>query len=332
MIDPFLGINKVFSLVIQEERQREVALSYSNNLAMPIETSVALVSKIDVNSQGAVNKQPNFHRERPTCTHRGLLGHVVEKCYKIHGYSLGYISGYKSNRTRIAAGPHGHSCNPHGHSCNPYGHSAHKVQEFLENNYAHSLAITSEQCKQLLALIQPFATNPASPQVSHSPSIFATLNLHPISTAINTILSHVARFESYTPLIVLEPNLTSESSSAISPATANSPASLFATPSPALNPQIDLNSSLLTVPLTPTPTYILHHPMTTRVQDGTRKPKPFPNYKLYFSTKHPLMALHSQSPSYDLSLTPTKYSEAAQSSHWQQAMQDEFTALQANQT
>jgi hypothetical protein len=58
MIDHFLRINKVFSLVIQEERQREVALSYSNNLAMPIamlvEISVALVSKTDLSLQGKV--------------------------------------------------------------------------------------------------------------------------------------------------------------------------------------------------------------------------------------------------------------------------------------
>jgi hypothetical protein len=43
MIDPFLGINKVFSLVIQEERQREVALSYSNNLTMPVAMPVELL-------------------------------------------------------------------------------------------------------------------------------------------------------------------------------------------------------------------------------------------------------------------------------------------------
>ena len=129
MIDPFPRINKVFSLVIQEKRQREVAFSYSNNLAMPVETSAALVSKTDVNSQGKVYKQPNFRRERPTCTHCGLLGHVIEKCFKIHGY----LPGYKSNRTRIASGPS--------------GHFAHQVQEFSENNPTPPLAITFEQCK-----------------------------------------------------------------------------------------------------------------------------------------------------------------------------------------
>jgi hypothetical protein len=68
LIDPFPGINKVFSLVIQEERQREVATSYSMPaimpIAMPVETTT-LVSKTEVPSQGKVYRQkPNFRRER----------------------------------------------------------------------------------------------------------------------------------------------------------------------------------------------------------------------------------------------------------------------------
>jgi hypothetical protein len=78
-----------------------------------------------------------------------LLGHVVKKCFKIHKYLPNYIPGYKSNRTRIVVGPP-------VHSYNPFGHSAHQVQEFSENNPPPPpLAITSEQCKHLLALIQP---------------------------------------------------------------------------------------------------------------------------------------------------------------------------------
>ncbi|XP_010490457.1 PREDICTED: uncharacterized protein LOC104768231 [Camelina sativa] len=32
---------------------------------------------------------------RPLCTHYGMTGHVVQKCYKLHGYPPGYIPGYK---------------------------------------------------------------------------------------------------------------------------------------------------------------------------------------------------------------------------------------------
>ena len=95
-------------------------------IAMPVETT-ALVSKTEVSSQGKVYKQqPNFGRERPTCTRCGLLGHVVEKCYKLNGYPLGYTLGYKSNIARTAAAP------PTQFTSYTQGHAAHQVQEFSE--------------------------------------------------------------------------------------------------------------------------------------------------------------------------------------------------------
>jgi hypothetical protein len=44
------------------------------------------------------------------------------------------------------------------------------------------------------------------------------------------------------------------------------------------------------------------------------------------------MALHSHLNSTSLPLTPSRFSQAVTSPHWQQVMQEEFTALQANQT
>jgi hypothetical protein len=81
-------------------------------------------------------------------------------------------------------------------------------------------------------------------------------------------------------------------------------------------------------PAAPLPT----HPMTTRLRDGTRRSKPFPNYKLYSSTKHPLLALHTSATSADLPPTPTRFSQAAKSHHWIKAMTEEFAALQTNHT
>ncbi|KAJ1410690.1 hypothetical protein SESBI_21711 [Sesbania bispinosa] len=36
------------------------------------------------------SKSKNGKKDRPTCTHCGLLGHNVDKCYKIHGYPPGH--------------------------------------------------------------------------------------------------------------------------------------------------------------------------------------------------------------------------------------------------
>ena len=41
---------------------------------------------------GAVGKG----KERPTCTHCGKIGHTVDKCYKKHGFPLGFEFKNKS--------------------------------------------------------------------------------------------------------------------------------------------------------------------------------------------------------------------------------------------
>jgi hypothetical protein len=34
--------------------------------------------------------KPNYRKDHPTCSHCGAAGHTVEKCYKVHGYPLGF--------------------------------------------------------------------------------------------------------------------------------------------------------------------------------------------------------------------------------------------------
>ena len=38
-------------------------------------------------------------KERPICTHCGYIGHTIDKCYKLHGYSPSYKPRHKSNST-----------------------------------------------------------------------------------------------------------------------------------------------------------------------------------------------------------------------------------------
>ena len=35
-------------------------------------------------------KGGNSKKERPICIYCGLIGHIVDKCYKLHGYPSGY--------------------------------------------------------------------------------------------------------------------------------------------------------------------------------------------------------------------------------------------------
>ncbi|KAL5579742.1 hypothetical protein UlMin_012184 [Ulmus minor] len=78
MLDPLPSINKVFSLVIQEERQRGL-ISYC----------FTSVSSPNIAAFGVATGNYNPYkrrRDKPLCTHCGFLGHTIDKCYNIHGY------------------------------------------------------------------------------------------------------------------------------------------------------------------------------------------------------------------------------------------------------
>uniref|UniRef100_A0A7N2MSN6 CCHC-type domain-containing protein n=1 Tax=Quercus lobata TaxID=97700 RepID=A0A7N2MSN6_QUELO len=62
---------------------------------MQLDTVAALASAL------AAKNVKNFKKGRPQCTHCGAMGHVVDKCYKLHGYPLGYK--FKSTRGQAAA-------------------------------------------------------------------------------------------------------------------------------------------------------------------------------------------------------------------------------------
>uniref|UniRef100_A0A2N9IQY6 Uncharacterized protein n=1 Tax=Fagus sylvatica TaxID=28930 RepID=A0A2N9IQY6_FAGSY len=106
LMEPLPGINKVFSLVQNHEKQKGVGI-----LPLPIGLSTvestALISRMDngVNqpfpysntgsnallSRFDNSKQSQYYRRdnnKPTCSHCGFKGHTMEKCYKLHGESL----------------------------------------------------------------------------------------------------------------------------------------------------------------------------------------------------------------------------------------------------
>lgn len=84
LMEPLPSINKVYSLLIQEERQRRVGSSntYIESIALAVKgsnsTSFFFGGK---NSKG---------KDRSVCTHYGKLGHTVEKCFKLHGFPPGF--------------------------------------------------------------------------------------------------------------------------------------------------------------------------------------------------------------------------------------------------
>jgi hypothetical protein len=86
LIDPLPSINKVFSLVVQEERQHKISsLSFSFN-----QNTTALLTKDAPPTHFVGNRPFQNCKDKPICSHYGIPRHIVEKFYRIHGFPPGY--------------------------------------------------------------------------------------------------------------------------------------------------------------------------------------------------------------------------------------------------
>ncbi|KAF5480412.1 hypothetical protein F2P56_001165 [Juglans regia] len=129
LLDPLPSMNQVFSLVVQEEKQREIKI----NSAPSFDSVAAMTTKIAKNGN-AFNRQSGTRKERPICSHCGYAGHTSDKCYRIHGFP----PGFKSKKSNV--------------------HSANQVSSsptVKESNDVSQLSFTQEQRQQILALINP---------------------------------------------------------------------------------------------------------------------------------------------------------------------------------
>ena len=90
MFEPSLSICKVKALVLQEESHKN--LGHGSSFS-PQPDSVAMYA----NSKGNSGNKGSNKKERPLCTHCNMLGHTIDKCYKLHGYPPGYKPKGRSN-------------------------------------------------------------------------------------------------------------------------------------------------------------------------------------------------------------------------------------------
>jgi len=80
LMDPIPSLTKVFSHLVQDEKQKKI------NAGKKLQVdSAALTTKNNPTKRSTKGKSG-----RPQCTHCGNLGHVVDKCYKLHGYPPSY--------------------------------------------------------------------------------------------------------------------------------------------------------------------------------------------------------------------------------------------------
>ena len=133
MMEPSPSIDKAFSLVIQEERQRALGFNGGHSV-----DSTALAVKTQGFNQGGKN---NKGKGRPVCSHCGKVGHFMEKCYKLVGFPLGYKQKGKvsmANQLTLDSDSGGQS---------------------EAASQSNSFPFTPEQCQQLLSMQSSHASS-----------------------------------------------------------------------------------------------------------------------------------------------------------------------------
>lgn len=137
-MDPPPLINKAFALISQEEEQNSDLFTKSTN---PHGISLAVATpKTYNNARNRTN--------RPICTHCGIQGHIVDRCYKLHGYPPGYRQKYTPQRSYN---------NVHGRQYQPGTNTnANAVSSVVQrtNDAQGDSEDTFTQCQNILNMLQ----------------------------------------------------------------------------------------------------------------------------------------------------------------------------------
>ncbi|KAA8550199.1 hypothetical protein F0562_001883 [Nyssa sinensis] len=158
LMDPMPPINRVFSLIVQEEQQRRTNPSSDSSNSTG---TMAFVVKTDVNKSGGSGPQnsqnsnssasKNQKKDKPYCTHCKIRGHTVDRCYKIHGYPSGYK--FRSNNNSNAAAHQVSTSDDRPDQSNSFG-------GFFQN-------LNSNQYQQLMSMLSTHLSS--STKVTNAP-------------------------------------------------------------------------------------------------------------------------------------------------------------------
>lgn len=139
LMNPLPLINKVFSLIIQEEHNRATGM---NTLATE---SIALLATDNPKRVAPAERYRRKEGQRPMCLHCGYKGHTIDRCYKLHGFP----PGYKTNNSRLS--------NEKASSVPVSTSSSTKGTQS-----AFFASLNTDQCSQLMNLLQTHLTTDTS--------------------------------------------------------------------------------------------------------------------------------------------------------------------------
>ena len=150
LMDPIPSVSKVYSLMIQEETQRSIL-----NASVVKVDSTALAAKVSTDQVNHVTNLVNSSgkgKDRPVCTHYGKTDHTMDKCYKLHGFPLGFK--YKNKPAMAHQVSSGSSLE--------FASPMHQFSAFTPEQYQQLLALFSASNSSLATLAQALDSSMAN--------------------------------------------------------------------------------------------------------------------------------------------------------------------------
>ncbi|XP_013617307.1 PREDICTED: uncharacterized protein LOC106323784 [Brassica oleracea var. oleracea] len=123
MIKPISSLEDFFNMITQDERQKSIKPAVKSD-AVIFQTMGSASESVSIDTPVLAVAQHGYHpKQRPLCTYCGQYGHIIQKCFKIHGYPPGHRfhgqapRGY-SSQSLTPRGQQSQSGFPRSHSQN----------------------------------------------------------------------------------------------------------------------------------------------------------------------------------------------------------------------
>ncbi|KAI5408975.1 hypothetical protein KIW84_054702 [Lathyrus oleraceus] len=101
MVEPLPNVTKVFSSILQQERQLTSLITYESSKVLMRNTKTSKVNGIFHQKQGKGRSKPSFQGKTAfnskVCSFCGKIGNTLHTCYFKHGFSPGFRFGFSNN-------------------------------------------------------------------------------------------------------------------------------------------------------------------------------------------------------------------------------------------
>nr|KYP68435.1 hypothetical protein KK1_022059 [Cajanus cajan] len=173
MMDPLPPISKVFSYIVQQERQFIRNDGILSTLNLESKGLINVVSSNTSSCKFCAGNKVTSNRGTKSCTHCGKLGHTIDVCYRKHGFPPGHK--FHNQNTHVNSSVTG---------------DVHVTSD-QQKQETHGLRFTSQQYQALLALIQQPSNDSSS---SSTPCVNQIGTFSPCPTNNSSTVGNVLPF------------------------------------------------------------------------------------------------------------------------------------------